>query len=648
LYSLATEKMYVLVYGIGGCLLSMSLAYFSGTITTLEKRYKIPTKMSGIILVGNDMSMMITSVLAGYYIHRRHRPRWIGFGFFTIFVFCMLTSSLHYMYGPGEDALKLTREFGEFRNASGQITNGTSRTDQKLCMSTESSCMQEDGLWVPQFVLFLGEFISGIGIGIFWTVGVAYMDDNTSKAKSPAMLSATAFLRMLGPALGYSLASMCLRLYIDPSLEPLIKPGDPRWLGAWWLGWLVMGAVTFVVSFLIYLFPSELPSAKARRLKLERSGKQDPTDHKDLSVSDMWRSVKRLSRNRVFMYNTFATSLYLFGYLAYWIYTPKYIETQYRQSASTATLATGSVALGFSAAGVVISGYIVSKYKPTARTMAAWNAFVDFVTVAGCLCYIVIACKGSDQLGSMATTSECSAACHCEYVHYAPVCTPNNVTFISACHAGCTGRTKDPAGHTLYTGCGCISPGNITQTIPEVSLISTIEREEKLYLVLLQLQHAVDGACPVDCSNQFLVFLVVMCILKFIGASSKSTSVLITLRCILPEDKSLAMGISGLAASTVALIPSPIFFGWLLDKYCLVWGKTCTNKGNCWLYDTESLRYAFNIVSAFFIFLGGLLNIAVWLNSKDLRIFDDDHYEAKSKAKELIEVVKLPRESQEP
>lgn len=286
---------------------------------------------------------------------------------------------------------------------------------------------------------------------------------------------------MLGPALGYSLASMCLRLYVEPSLHPLIKPGDPRWLGAWWMGWLIIGAVTFLITFLMCLFPAELPSAKARRLKLEQSGKQDPTDHKDLSVSDMWRSVKRLTVNKVFMYNTFAQSFYLFGYLAYWIYTPKYIETQYRQSAATATMATESIALGFSAAGVVLSGYVVSKYKPKARTMAAWNALVDFLTVAGCLCYIIIACKGSDQLGSMATTSECSTSCHCEYVHYAPVCTPNNVTFISACHAGCTGRIKDPSGHNLYTGCSCIQPSSNSSTsevMAEVSHFSLLFRAQ--------------------------------------------------------------------------------------------------------------------------------------------------------------------------
>jgi hypothetical protein len=44
------------------------------------------------------------------------------------------------------------------------------------------------------------------------------------------------FLRMLGPAIGYALASLCLKIYISPSLTPTVTMDDPRWLGAWWLG----------------------------------------------------------------------------------------------------------------------------------------------------------------------------------------------------------------------------------------------------------------------------------------------------------------------------------------------------------------------------------------------------------------------------
>jgi len=105
-----------------------------------------------------------------------------------------------------------------------------------------------------------------------------------------------------------------------------------------------------------------------------------------------------------------------------------------------------------------------------------------------------------------------------------------------------------------------------------------------------QSQFAVDGTCPVDCFNEFLIFLGVMCFLKLVGASSKSTNLLLALRCMPPDEKTFALGLGSMAASLLGFIPSPIFFGWLIDNYCLVWGKTCSNKGNCWLYDTKSMR----------------------------------------------------------
>lgn len=276
---------------------------------------------------------------------------------------------------------------------------------------------------------------------------------------------------MLGPALGYSLCAMCLRWYIEPSLHPLIKPGDPRWLGAWWLGWLILAGISAIIAFIIALFPKELPSARARREKMIQSGQHDPVEHHELSLSHLWQSVKRLAANKVYVFNCLASITYFFGYIPWWIYTPKYIEIQYRQSASMATMATGTVALGFSAIGIVLSGFVMSKFKPSARFIAATNMLVDFLTAAGIVCYIFIGCQGIDQLKSITTTGVgCSASCHCEYVHYAPICTANNVTFISACHAGCTATSKDSFGRALYTGCECISPTNST-VVPEVSHI---------------------------------------------------------------------------------------------------------------------------------------------------------------------------------
>lgn len=83
-FRLASETMYVAIYGIAGCFVAMAFTYFSGTITTLEKRYRIPTRTSGIISVGNDISAMFASVIAGYYLRKVHRPRWMGLGKYII------------------------------------------------------------------------------------------------------------------------------------------------------------------------------------------------------------------------------------------------------------------------------------------------------------------------------------------------------------------------------------------------------------------------------------------------------------------------------------------------------------------------------------------------------------------------------------
>jgi hypothetical protein len=49
-------------------------------------------------------------------------------------------------------------------------------------------------------------------------------------------------VRILGPALGFILGSLCTRLYADLTVDPKITPTDPRWVGAWWLGKSVMEA----------------------------------------------------------------------------------------------------------------------------------------------------------------------------------------------------------------------------------------------------------------------------------------------------------------------------------------------------------------------------------------------------------------------
>lgn len=140
-------------------------------------------------------------------------------------------------------------------------------------------------------------------------------------------------MRMLGPAMGYTLASFCLRIYIAPNLTPTINDKDPRWLGAWWVGWLIIAVLICVSGIFLTMFPKELPKAAARKEKAKK--KEDYVPKPKASYADMKATFKRLITNKIYMFNNLSSIFYLFGYMPYWIFSAKYIETIYRQSAAT-------------------------------------------------------------------------------------------------------------------------------------------------------------------------------------------------------------------------------------------------------------------------------------------------------------------------
>lgn len=312
-----------------------------------------------------------------------------------------------------------------------------------------AECETEEGNFPPQVILFLAQLISGFGGSLYYTLGVSYMDDNIKKSKTPALISMSYFIRMLGPALGYALASFSLKLYISPTLNPTITTKDPRWLGAWWLGWIILAPILLFFGTLLGMFPKILPRAAIRkRIEVERQKRGWCVDAKmepemPASLRDMFITFKRLLSNKVLMLNNIAAIFYFFGYMPYWIFTPKYIETQYRQSASTSSLVTGTIALVFSAIGVLVSGLVISKYRPRARYMAGWNVIVGAFAVCGMVAYAFLGCPAIEQttivhqpINNDVVT--CSSDCKCDFVRYSPVCGENGNTYISACHAGCT------------------------------------------------------------------------------------------------------------------------------------------------------------------------------------------------------------------
>lgn len=57
------------------------------------------------------------------------------------------------------------------------------------------------------------------------------------------------------------LGAACLRVYVNPGEDPGFEEGHPSWVGAWWLGPLLLSALTVVVGPWLVLFPGKLKVA---------------------------------------------------------------------------------------------------------------------------------------------------------------------------------------------------------------------------------------------------------------------------------------------------------------------------------------------------------------------------------------------------
>ncbi|XP_063220552.1 solute carrier organic anion transporter family member 1C1-like [Bacillus rossius redtenbacheri] len=293
---------------------------------------------------------------------------------------------------------------------------------------------------------------------------------------------------MFGPAFGFSFSWYCLSLYIDPTLTPVIQREDPRWIGAWWMGWMVLGSVKLLMALLVAFFPRELPRREKRPedadglgeeqalKRLEDTQPQDSPERRPLTPSasaadlavlkrrsqlhedSFLKSLLRLLKNKVLIYNTIANSAFFMGGYGYWLYLVKYTETQYHKSASGASMVTGVTFIAAISLGMMCSGLVMGKFRPGAKVVLSWNVFIGLLHVAGSLSFIFLGCKDNGVYGIdifRGTTNfqnECNDMCDCRNVKYQPVCyAEKSITFFSPCHIGCKSNYLDTNGSIVVS-----------------------------------------------------------------------------------------------------------------------------------------------------------------------------------------------------
>ncbi|XP_059729430.1 solute carrier organic anion transporter family member 4C1 isoform X1 [Haemorhous mexicanus] len=552
------------------------------SISTIEKRYELSSSLTGLISASYDIAFCLLSLFVSYVGERGHKPRWLAFSAFMLGLGSLVFSLPHFSSGKYQYGSKIE---DTCQTAETTFANAT-------CGASTNSSLRK-----YLYVFILGQLLLGVGGTPLYTLGTAFIDDSVPKHKSSLYIGVGHAMSLLGPAIGYVLGGQLLQVYIDIQIPKSTKvdQDDPRWLGAWWIGFLACFFAIWLLIIPFSCFPRHLPgTAKIQAEKIPETHDDGgqvlvQTNNYGQSFKDFPMSLLILLRNPVLMSLIVASSSEALVATGFATFLPKFIENQFGKSSSFSATLGGLVLIPGAALGQVISGFLVSKRKMDCRGIIKFMISTCSVALILNTVFLFAKCGNEPFAGVSETyngtgtlynlTAPCNANCRCLRSIYYPVCGSDEVQYFSPCFAGCASYLFNNMKKT-YHNCSCIGK-------PKRGKGS----EDFLY-------EAVPGKCPTRCNflPLFLTFFFFAVVFTFMATTPTTVAIL---RCVPDKQRSFALGVQLLFLRLLGTIPGPILFGVAIDNSCTLWDiNECETKGVCWVYDNERMAYLLMGISA--------------------------------------------------
>ncbi|KAM9311390.1 solute carrier organic anion transporter family member 1C1-like [Gastrophryne carolinensis] len=566
-------------------------SYLKSTITQMERRFNLPSAMVGIVDGSFEIGNLLLIAPASFLGAKLHRPKLIAGGCLLMSAGTFLMALPHFL-------------MGRYMYEDPQTYPPNATTNSSPCLQPPShqlthtaACDQDTGssLWL---CALLGNLLRGVGEAPIQPLGMSYVDDYAGEDNAALYIGCIQTAAVIGPIFGFLLGSLCASVFVDVGSVDLdrvaITPRDASWVGAWWLGYLVAGAISLVAAIPFWFLPraqthpetrknSRTPSEHSKFILEEpRDPKTVPEEAWPLTLTkDLLPSLKDLLANPVFFFYLCGSVFQSNSLVGMVTYKAKYMEQQYGQTTSRTNFIIGLINIPAVALGIFSGGLVMKKFRICivgAAKLLLVSAVIGYLMVMSLLAMgcqrlavagLTVPYDGVSSNSSAA--SECNSQCQCVGGAWEPVCGDNGVTYSSACHAGC--RSSNGSGQTaVYDRCSCVSWSGSRG------------------------HSAVAGPCSRgrSCSRRFLSFVVMSVVTSFTLSLTGTPGYFILLRCTRPELKSLALGIYTLVVRVLAGVPAPIYLGALIDTVCLRRAQhKCNRRGACLHYNTQQFRFLY-------------------------------------------------------
>uniref|UniRef100_A0A1A8BKI0 Solute carrier organic anion transporter family member n=2 Tax=Nothobranchius kadleci TaxID=1051664 RepID=A0A1A8BKI0_NOTKA len=598
---LSTLKLFIVALSFAYFSKALTGTYMKSSLTQIERRFDLSSSHIGLIDGSFEMGNLLFLAVVSHFGAQLHRPRLIAAGCLLMAVGALFTGLTHFFMGRYE----YNSIFQVLQNNSVNISacmdlveSAENQTEPPV--EDNKDCVRETGsnMWI---YVFLGNALRGIGESPVTPLGISYVDDFAKAENSPFYIACLQTITLLGPMFGFLLGSYCAKLYVDIGYVDMdsvaITPKDARWVGAWWMGFLVSSSLLLLSSIPFWFLPRSLPKQE------EQKGKSTPThvtsdqtaealsSKQELKLTEIAKaflpSLKRLLGTPAYFLLLIGSILKFNSFIGLFTFKAKYIEQQFGQSASRANFLIGVLNLPAVAMGIFLGGLLMRRYKLSVVSGAQLSFATSFmgylllllqfgtkcdnIPIAG----LTVSYNGTKTVlynGEM-LFSECNRNCSCSAEQWDPVCSGSGITYISPCMAGCL-TSSGHGKHTVFNNCSCVSASFPVGSTTSVRM----------------------GQCPhaKDCSRSFTSYMAVSVLSSFINALGATPGYMVIIRCIPPDLKSLALGIQALVTRTLGGIPAPVYFGALIDSTCLKWSvKKCGGRGACRTYDSDMYRIIF-------------------------------------------------------